>query len=160
MFSNSRQFKETKAALIAALDERDEYLRQRDIAVSERNAAVRERADAIVGKLDRLPAAFQLALAERTAYHEQRDQAFRELDTVTSERNQLKGRDRAAQAPDRHPSIVSDALCALNWLDVARRRFKLKCPRRDTPIQGTAAKSRIGMILRDSADARLAHPLH
>jgi len=63
---------------------------QRDIAVSERNAAVRERDDAIVGKLDRLPAAFQLALAERTAYREQRDQAFRELDAVTSERNQLK----------------------------------------------------------------------
>jgi hypothetical protein len=56
MFSNSRQLKETKAALIAALGERDEYLRQRDIAVSERNAAVRERDDAIVGKLDRLPA--------------------------------------------------------------------------------------------------------
>ena len=81
MFSNSQQLKETKA---------DEYLRQRDIAVSERNAAVRERDDAIVGKLDRLPAAFQLALAERTAYREQRDQAFRELDAVTSERNQLK----------------------------------------------------------------------
>jgi hypothetical protein len=90
MFSNSRQFKETKAALITALAERDEYLRQRDIAVSERNAAIRERDDAIVGKLDRLPAAFQLALAERTAYREQRDQAFRELDAVTSERNQLK----------------------------------------------------------------------
>ena len=90
IFSNSQQLKETKAALIAALGERDEYLRQRDIAVSERNAAVRERDDAIVGKLDRLPAAFQLALAERTAYREQRDQAFRELDAVTSERNQLK----------------------------------------------------------------------
>ena len=57
MFSNSQQLKETKAALIAALGERDKYLRQRDIAVSERNAAVRERDDAIVGKLDRLPAA-------------------------------------------------------------------------------------------------------
>jgi chromosome segregation ATPase len=90
MFSNSRQIKETNAALIAALGERDEYLRQRDIAVSERNAAIRERDDAIVGKLDRLPAAFQLALAERTAYHEQRDRAFRELDAVTSERNQFK----------------------------------------------------------------------
>ena len=89
MFSNSQQLKETKAALIAALGERDKYLRQRDIAVSERNAAVRERDDAIVGKLDRLPAA------------------------------------RAAQAPDRHPSIVSDALCALDRLDVARRRFEL-----------------------------------
>jgi hypothetical protein len=59
MFSNSRQFKETKAALIAALGERDEYLRQRDIAVSERNVAIRERDDALAGKLDRLPAAFQ-----------------------------------------------------------------------------------------------------
>ena len=38
--SNSQQLKETKAALIAALGEHDEYLRQRDIAVSERNAAV------------------------------------------------------------------------------------------------------------------------
>ena len=82
MFSNSRQLKETKAALVAALVERDEYIR--------RNAAIRERDDAIVGKLDRLPAAFQLALAERNAYHEQRDQAFRELDAVTGERNQLK----------------------------------------------------------------------
>ena len=90
MFSNSRPLKETKAALIAALVERDEYIRQRDIAISERNAAIRERDDAIVGKLDRLPAAFQLALAERNAYHEQRDQAFRELDAVTGERNQLK----------------------------------------------------------------------
>ena len=89
MFSNSRQLKETKAALIAALVERDEYIRQRDIAISERNAAIRERDDAIVGKLDRLPAAFQLALAERNAYHEQRDQAFRER-AVTGERNQLK----------------------------------------------------------------------
>ena len=35
MFSNSRQLKETKAALIAALVERDEYIRQRDIAISE-----------------------------------------------------------------------------------------------------------------------------
>jgi hypothetical protein len=40
MFSNSRQLKETKAALIAALVERDEYIRQRDIAISERNAAM------------------------------------------------------------------------------------------------------------------------
>ncbi len=39
MFSNSQQLKETKAALIAALGERDEYLRQRDIAVSERKPA-------------------------------------------------------------------------------------------------------------------------
>jgi hypothetical protein len=46
MFSNSRQLKETKAALIAALVERDEYIRQRDIAISERNAAIRERDDA------------------------------------------------------------------------------------------------------------------
>jgi cell division protein FtsL len=30
-----------------------------------------------------------LALAERNAYHQQRDQAFRKLDEVTAERNQL-----------------------------------------------------------------------
>ena len=90
MFSNSQQLKETKAALIAALGERDE------------NAAVRERDDAIVGKLDRLPAAFQLALAERTAYREQRDQAFRELDAVTSER--ISSRSRSSGSSARSPS--------------------------------------------------------
>lgn len=81
---------ETKAALVAALAERDEYMRQRDIAMTERDEAIQERDYAIAGSFDRLPSALQLALAERNTYHDQRDQAFHELDEVTGERNQLK----------------------------------------------------------------------
>jgi chromosome segregation ATPase len=115
MFSNSRQLKETKAALVAALAERDAYLQQRDVAVAERDAAIDERDEAIAGKLDRLPAAFQLAISERNAYREQRNKAFRELDAVTSERNQLKieierlKRQLAVRGPHRMHDLSDDA---------------------------------------------------
>jgi hypothetical protein len=61
MFSKSRQFRETKAALSAALAERDEYMLHGENAVAERNEAIRERDDAISGKLDRLPGNLQRA---------------------------------------------------------------------------------------------------
>jgi chromosome segregation ATPase len=82
-----------------ALGERNEFLRQLDLTKTERDDLQREldevrsqRDDLLASdeKRDRLPAALQSAQAERQAYLDQRDQAYREIEDLIRACNELR----------------------------------------------------------------------